>query len=153
MKVRQAQLSDLDVLTELFDLYRHFYLYPRDLALARNFLAERMGNKESVIYLAENELHEGLGFVQLYPSFSSTLAGKVWILYDLFVHPRARRQGVALALMRRAECLAAETGAVEINLSTATDNVEAQALYESLGYKRDQDFLVYALSPGSRESD
>ncbi|MCJ7555671.1 MAG: GNAT family N-acetyltransferase [Gammaproteobacteria bacterium] len=153
MNVRQAQLSDLDVLTGLFDLYRQFYLYPQDLTLARNFLAERMGNKESVIYLAENERYEGLGFVQLYPSFSSTLAGKVWILYDLFVHPRARRQCVALALMRRAERLAVETGSVEINLATATDNVEAQALYQSLGYKRDQDFFVYALSPGSSGSD
>ena len=153
MNVRQAQLSDLDMLTELFDLYRQFYLYPHDLTLAGNFLRERIGNQESVIYLAENDQHEGLGFVQLYPSFSSTLAGRVWILYDLFVHPRARRQGVALALMRRAERLARETGAVEINLATANDNVEAQTLYESLGYKRDQDFFVYALSPGSGESD
>ena len=153
MIVRQAQLSDLDVLTELFDLYRQFYLYPQDLTLARNFLEERIGNQESVIYLAENERHEGLGFVQLYPSFSSTLAGKVWILYDLFVHPGARSQGVARALMKRAERLAIETDAVEINLATATDNVEAQALYESLGYQRDEDFFVYALSRGSREFD
>ncbi len=153
MNVRQAQLSDLDLLAELFDLYRQFYLYPHDLPLARDFLRERIGNQESVIYLAKNEQDEGLGFVQLYPSFSSTLAGKVWILYDLFVHPRARRQGVALALMKRAERLAIETGSVEINLATAIDNVEAQALYESLGYKRDRNFLVYALSPGSGESD
>ncbi|MCW8846975.1 MAG: GNAT family N-acetyltransferase [Gammaproteobacteria bacterium] len=150
MIVRQAQLSDLDMLAELFDLYRQFYRYPRDLNLARNFLRERIGNEESVIYLAENEQSEGLGFVQLYPSFSSTLAGRVWILYDLFVHPGARRQGVARALMERAERLATATGAVEINLATATDNVEAQALYESLGYQRDRDFYVYALSPGSR---
>jgi ribosomal protein S18 acetylase RimI-like enzyme len=153
MHVREAQLSDLDRLAELFDLYRQFYHYPHDLTLARNFLRERICNQESVIYLAENAQHEGLGFVQLYPSFSSTLAGRVWILYDLFVHPGARRQGVALALMSQAERLARETGAVEINLATATDNVEAQALYESLGYKRDQEFFVYTLNPKSGESD
>jgi ribosomal protein S18 acetylase RimI-like enzyme len=147
MRLRQAGLNDLDMLAELFDLYRQFYRYPADAALARSFLGDRIGNSESVIFLAEDDAGTGLGFVQLYPSFSSTLAGKVWILYDLFVHPGARRQGVARALMERATRLARETGAVEINLATATDNRQAQALYESMGYRRDQEFYVFALDP------
>lgn len=145
MQIRQAKPGDLDALAELFDLYRQFYEYPQDIGLARRYLSERIRNKESVIYLARDEDELALGFVQLYPSFSSTLAGKVWILYDLFVRKEARRQGVARALMDRANHLARETGAVEINLATATNNAQAQALYESLGYKRDDEFYVYAL--------
>jgi ribosomal protein S18 acetylase RimI-like enzyme len=151
MNLLQVQLNDLESIAELFDLYRQFYRYPPDRALAREYLRERIENSESVIYIARDSVGNGLGFVQLYPSFSSTLAGRVWILYDLFVRPEARRQGVAQALMNRAERLARETGAVEINLSTATDNIQAQALYESLGYQRDQDFYVYALTPGNQE--
>jgi len=145
MQIRQAKLGDLETLAELFDLYRQFYEYPQDIGLARRFLADRISKQESVIYLAQHDDGMALGFVQLYPSFSSTLAGKVWILYDLFVRKEGRRQGVAKALMKRAAHLARETGAVEINLATATSNTQAQALYESLGYKRDDEFYVYAL--------
>lgn len=147
MQIRQAKLGDLEELAELFDLYRQFYEYPQDIGLARRYLAERISNRESVIYLAQDGDGMTLGFVQLYPSFSSTLAGKVWILYDLFVRKEGRRQGVARALMNRAAHLARETGAVEINLATAINNTQAQALYESLGYKRDDEFYVYALDP------
>lgn len=147
MQIRQAKLGDLDVLAELFDLYRQFYEYPQDIVLARRYLSERISKQESVIYLALADDGVALGFVQLYPSFSSTLAGKVWILYDLFVRREGRRQGIGRALMNRAAHLARETGAVEINLATATTNTRAQALYESLGYQRDDGFYVYTLKP------
>lgn len=147
MIVTQASPEDLREVAGLFDAYRQFYHYPPDPDLARQFLAERMEKGESVIFLARDEAGKALGFVQLYPSFSSTLAGRVWILYDLFVTPGARRMGVGRALMERAARLGRETGAVEINLATATDNLGAQALYESLGYTRDEAFYVYALTP------
>lgn len=147
MIVTQATPSDLPDVAALFDAYRQFYRYPPDRELATRFIAERMEHGESVIFLARDESGQALGFVQLYPSFSSTLAGRVWILYDLFVDPGVRQRGVGRTLMERAARLGRETGAVEINLATATDNHAAQALYESLGYRRDEDFYVYALSP------
>ena len=45
----------------------------------------------------------------------------------------------------RAKQLALETGACEIFLQTARTNKTAQALYEKLGYVRDDAFLVYTL--------
>jgi GNAT superfamily N-acetyltransferase len=39
-----------------------------------------------------------LVFVQLYPSFSSVAARRIWILNDLLVTPPARRRGVGRAL-------------------------------------------------------
>ena len=85
-----------------------------------------------------------LGFVQLYPLWSSTRTppGRFWLLNDLFVVESARRGGVARALMLRAEQLARETGAVGLTLSTAVDNLRAQPLYESLGYVRDTGFFT-----------
>ncbi len=86
-----------------------------------------------------------LGFVQLYPLWSSTRTppGRLWLLNDLYVVEPARRGGVARALMLRAEQLARETGAVGLMLSTAVDNLRAQPLYESLGYVRDTQFYSY----------
>ena len=95
--------------------------------------------------LALDNKGSALGFTQLYSSYCSVAAKPIWILYDLYVDSTARKNGVAKALMNRALLLARETGACRIDLETASDNIAAQALYESLGYERDQDFYKYSL--------
>lgn len=135
------------LLAPMFDAYRQFYHQPPDINGSRRFLEQRLKQDESVVFLAVDDSGEqGLGFVQLYPSFSSVAALPIWILHDLFVVPERRRQGVARALMEAARVLAAETGADGLALSTATDNFGAQSLYESLGYRRDKKFIYYFLA-------
>jgi GNAT superfamily N-acetyltransferase len=144
--VRQAGPGDVDLVVPLFDAYRQFYEQPSDPALARAFLAERLARAESVVFLAERD-GRAVGFVQLYPLFSSTAArpGRLWLLNDLFVAPEARGGGVGRALMERARRLAEETGAVGLELATARANSGAQRLYESLGYRQDDQFIRYEL--------
>jgi ribosomal protein S18 acetylase RimI-like enzyme len=146
MSIRQATLEDLDLVAPLFDAYRQFYRQPPDLPLARAFLQARLGGGDSVIYLAEEE-GTVVGFVQLYPLFSSTAPrpGRIWLLNDLYVTPDVRGRGVGRQLMDRARQLAEETGARSIELTTASSNTRAQALYESLGYRRDEEFFYYSL--------
>jgi len=143
--ILQAGHEHLDVLTPLFDAYRVFYEQPSDLEAARNYLWERLSRLESVVFLAM-EGDKGLGFSQLYPSFASVSLGRVWILYDLYVAPDARRQGIGRALMERAREFAYATGAVGMELTTAIDNRPGQALYESLGWVRDEEFFYYELT-------
>jgi GNAT superfamily N-acetyltransferase len=144
--VRQAGPGDVDAVAPLFDAYRQFYQQPSDPALARAFIAERIARSESVIFLAERE-GQAVGFVQLYPLFSSTAARprRLWLLNDLFVSPSARGGGVARALMDRARRLAEDTGAAGLELATARTNLPAQRLYESLGWRQDELFLRYEL--------
>ena len=144
--VRQAGPADADLVAPLFDAYRQFYEQPSDPALARAYIAERLERHESVIFLAERD-GRPVGFVQLYPLFSSTAARprRLWLLNDLFVAPEARGGGVGRALMARARLLAQETDAVGLELATARGNTTAQRLYESLGYRRDDGFLRYEL--------
>lgn len=59
----------------------------------------------------------------------------------------ARGRGVARALMERARRHALETGALRLVLQTARNNIHAQALYESLGYARDEGMYEYSLEP------
>lgn len=144
--VRQAGPADVDAVAPLFDAYRQFYHQPSDPALARAFIAERIARSESVIFLAERD-GQAVGFVQLYPLFSSTAARprRLWLLNDLFVSPSARGGGVARALMDRARRLGEDTGAAGLELATARSNTPAQRLYESLGWRQDELFLRYEL--------
>jgi GNAT superfamily N-acetyltransferase len=144
--IRRASEADLRTAAGLFDGYRQFYGQLADYSLAEAFLRDRFANNDSVVFLAiDPPSGEGLGFVQLYPSFSSVAARRIWILNDLFVAPVARRRGVGRALLAAARDLGASTGARRLVLSTVATNREARALYESCGYKEDEIFLVYKL--------
>jgi len=143
--VRYACLDDLDTLAPLFAAYRVFYEQPHEVAAARHFLHERLALQESVLLLAELD-GQAAGFIQLYPSFCSIAAARIWILSDLYVTPKARQHGVARLLMDKARDHAIATGAIRLELSTAHGNTRAQALYESLGYALDTVYRYYGLS-------
>lgn len=134
MKIRAAALSDADRIAPLFDAYRQFYGKTQDPARALEFVRERLQNHESVIFVAENEAKDLLGFVQLFPSFTSVQARRLWVLNDLYVTDEARGLGVGRALMNAARDHAVKTGAKRLTLETMDDNERAWRLYESLGY-------------------
>jgi len=145
IRIVRAGRNELDDLAPLFDGYRQFYRQRSDLAAAREFLRERIERAESVIYAAYAGSREAAGFTQLYPSFSSVSLKQLWILNDLFVRSDIRRGGVGRALLERARQHAVETGAKGLVLNTAVTNKPARTLYESCGWKRDDEFLQYHL--------
>ncbi|MDW5415277.1 GNAT family N-acetyltransferase [Iodobacter sp. CM08] len=143
--VRYAHLDDINQLAPLFDAYRVFYQQESHLQIAYNFLQQRLALNESVILIATNANNDAIGFIQLYPSFCSISAKRIWILSDLFVSEAARGQRVSSALMEKARLHALQTSAIRLELSTAHTNNRAQALYESLGYQLDITYRYYAL--------
>jgi GNAT superfamily N-acetyltransferase len=144
IQVVQLRLQHIELLVPLFDAYRQFYKQTSDMPGAQEFLRERLERDESVIFLAMDG-DKPVGFTQLYPSFDSVTMRRMWILYDLFVVPAARKRGVAKLLMQRARQFTVETKAKGLILETATDNIPAQKLYEQLGWKRDTAFHRYCL--------
>ncbi|MCU1758539.1 GNAT family N-acetyltransferase [Pseudomonas sp. 14P_8.1_Bac3] len=145
VQVHRADASHLDQIASLFDAYRGFYGQPSNLKQSREFIAERIARDESVIFLAQDAAGEALGFVQLFPTFSSIDAHRTWLLGDLFTAPAARGRGVGTQLMNTARAFAVLTGAKGMTLETATDNHSAQRLYESLAYVRDTGYYTYCL--------
>ena len=139
---RLAVGDDLDVLAILFDAYRQFYDQAPDVERARTWLSQRLAQKESVVIVAQIG-DDIVGFCQMYPSFCSVSAAPIFVLYDLFVRPDARRFGVGRTLLLAAEMQAGTCGAHRMDLTTARTNRQAQALYESLGWTRDDVFLAY----------
>ena len=144
IQIIEAGREHLVTLIPLFDAYRVFYEMESDLQGARSYLGERIRKQESVIVLALSG-RKRLGFTQLYPTFDSLWMKPIWVLYDIFVTPPARRKGIGRALMLRAQGFARATGAAGMTLTTAVDNEPAQALYESLGWIRDTDVYYYEL--------
>jgi GNAT superfamily N-acetyltransferase len=140
----RADLSHVSAIAPLFDAYRQFYKQAPDLERVSAFVADRITNGESVIFLAvaDGKYH---GFTQLYPLLSSVELGKAWLLNDLYVAPSSRGQGIGEALLERARQFAVETGAVSLMLETGVDNFAAQHLYERLGWVRETKFYTYNL--------
>jgi ribosomal protein S18 acetylase RimI-like enzyme len=151
VRVRRAGREDLPALVPLFDAYREFYEQPPDLARSERFLADRLEHDESFVFVAE-EAGRAVGFMQLYPTFSSVTLGRVYVLNDLFVAPQARGRGVASRLLETAREWSEREGAVYLELSTAVDN-PAQRLYEAHGWVLDREFLHYELIlPNGRDT-
>ena len=147
-KITLATSKDIDEVARLFDLYRQFYEQDPDLTLAQRYIGEQIANGSSVIFVAwggEGEDHHAVGFTQLYSTFCSVEASPIWMLYDLYVEEDTRGKGIGKSLMQQAHKMAAKSGASRIDLETAFDNINAQALYESLGYEKDNEFYKYSL--------
>ena len=51
-------------------------------------------NEESVVFIAFDEINP-IGFVQLYPSFSSLSMKKSWVLNDLYVKKTGSKRALA----------------------------------------------------------
>jgi ribosomal protein S18 acetylase RimI-like enzyme len=144
-EVQQATPADVGEIAPLFDLYRQFYGKQPNEEAARRFLFARLSKEESIVFYAR---HDGVpvAFLQLYPVFSSVSLARQWILNDLYVRPEVRKHGYGRALVERAHQLAQETQANSLMLETAVTNEAAQKLYESLGWKRDNEFFRYYLT-------
>ena len=146
MKIIRAGVEHSDELAGLFNQYRIFYEKKSNLEACRKYLEGRLEKNQSIIFAAQGRDGALQGFTQLYQSFCSVEMQPLIYLYDLFVAPAARRTGMARALMEAARQYALEQGADRLQLETAKDNVTAQALYEDLGYRRDDEFFTYHLS-------
>jgi ribosomal protein S18 acetylase RimI-like enzyme len=137
--------ADLQAAASLFNAYRRFYGKPSDLPGATDFLRQRGERRESVLLLARDASGQAVGFCQNYPSFSSVSMAPIWVLNDLFVSESARRCGVARVLLTAAADAARQAGVIRLTLTTQQENRHAQALYESMQWLRDGEFLTYHL--------
>jgi GNAT superfamily N-acetyltransferase len=144
MTTRKVTISDIDEVVALFDLYRVFYQKESNLAEARAFLLERLVANESQIFVVENDQKELMGFVQLYPLFSSTRMKRLWLLNDLYVKDNFRGKGVSIALINVAKEFCAETNACGLILETAKSNEIGNNLYPKTGFELDLEHNYYS---------
>jgi GNAT superfamily N-acetyltransferase len=131
---RKATINNLSQLAELFDQYRVFYHKDSDIPAAENFLKERFEHKDSEIFVAESE-GKLVGFVQLYPLFSSTRMKRYWLLNDLYVNENYRGKGFSKELIEESKELAKSTNAAGVLLETGKSNDIGNQLYPACGFE------------------
>ena len=143
MRIRRAERRDLLQLTLMFNQYRLFYNQEQNLQACKMFIKRRIENNDSYIFVAVIDA-QIVGFVQLYPSFSSVAMEKLYILNDLFVLNGIRKRGIASKLMQRAEEFANNNQACRLVLETHKSNLIAQKLYLKRGWKKDFETFYFS---------
>jgi GNAT superfamily N-acetyltransferase len=81
-------------------------------------LFERIKLNDSEIFIAEADNNNLVGFIQLYPLFSSTRMQLLWLLNDLFVDMEYRGKGIAKQLIDKAKNHCIQTNACGLILET-----------------------------------
>ena len=141
MTIIQANFNHLELLIPLFDGYRKFYKQESNIEATKLFLAERLNNQDSVIFIAFlNET--AVGFTQLYPLFSSVSMQPMYLLNDLFIKPNFRGKGIGEALIKESKLLCEAKQYKGLAIQTAFNN-PAQQLYQRLEFKKDSDLHFF----------
>ncbi len=120
LQIKQASIDDINIVAPLFNAYRIFYNQASDMAGATNFLYERIVKNQSTLFIAFIN-GEAVGFTQLYPIFSSVSLRPALLLNDLYIAERARKLGIATALLNKAKEFGKQNNAGWLLLETAFD--------------------------------
>jgi L-phenylalanine/L-methionine N-acetyltransferase len=132
---RQATLDDFDF---IYSLYFHpqvnsFLLYEMmDKSSFKPIFNELISKNIKFIYVADGQ---AIGMFKLYAHTFRT--AHVGYLGGLAIHPDFSGKGYGVKMMEQILALGKQKGFQRIELSTATINIKAIALYEKLGFERE----------------
>jgi ribosomal protein S18 acetylase RimI-like enzyme len=145
--IRPAREQDLPALGRLGAhlLVTHYAFDPnRFMAPGENpaegyawFLGTQLAEKDVVVLVADRD-GDVLGYVYagIEPLSWRELRESAGFIHDVVVDERARRTGVASALVEQAVDWLASQGAPRVMLMTAEQNPAAQRLFARLGFRR-----------------
>ncbi|MXG91792.1 GNAT family N-acetyltransferase [Nocardioides flavescens] len=132
--------------SKVFDAYRCHYGQPADAAQTLRWLTRMTeAGLLTVFTAALEDGTEPVGLATAHPVPASLGAGLTWQLRDLYVDPRARRRGVARALVTAVRRAGEAAGASRLSLVTEVDNAGALGLYECLGFRPVTGFTTLSL--------
>lgn len=142
-----AELRHIDAVVPVMDEYRAFCGFESKGSETQQFLQQLIAKQQSKLFLAiDEQTQQVMGFVNLYPSFSTLALKPIWILNDLAVSSRFRGRGLAIELIDGALEFAKSSGAIRVELKTEVTNARAQALYRSLDFNIDNDNVYYRVT-------
>lgn len=143
--VRFLTPADENQWRALFRGYREFYKLEASEEVVSRAWGWFMDPTHECKAIVAVEGAEILGFAH-HRRFSSPYTGTSHIfLDDLFTVPAARGRGVGRALIRRLTDMAAAEGRAGVQWMTAEDNLQAQALYDTLATRTT--WLTYDAKP------
>lgn len=123
------------------------FIPPLDLQTAAGFWqaqVDAVSAGEKIVLIARDEDRQPIGTVTLIPAGQVNGSHRAEIA-KMLVHPDARRQGVAAALLKRAEMVARDRGRRLLVLDTRQGD-DAERLYQRLGWESCGIIPDYALN-------
>lgn len=150
---RDDILSHLDSLAEILENCVNggasvSFMLPFTREKSRQFwqgVAESVGREERIVLACRDETGEFFGTVQLITDQPENQPHRADVA-KLLVHEKARRRGVAMALMEALETVAVEQGKTVLVLDTATGS-GAETFYQRAGWQKVGEIPRYALMP------
>ena len=141
MKIRQAQLEDIESLSAVFAEYRTTLGLEADLANSTQFLKARLSKQDCIIFIAliDDQIS---GFTLLFPFFTPAGIKEMWVLNDIYITDEYRHQGVAQSLLSEAVFFSKKTNKCKVYLATKIGNTNSQTLFEKFGFKK-TDYINY----------
>jgi GNAT superfamily N-acetyltransferase len=141
IEIERAAAGDAAELGPLFDAYRQFFTRQNALAASTQFLRERLERDECVVFVGRQD-ERAIGFVQLYPLWSSWYCKRIWFLSDLYVAENARLHGAGRLLVERVKVYALETDASSVMVELPLSEPHLREFYARLGFVADPVFAL-----------
>jgi GNAT superfamily N-acetyltransferase len=142
--IRFATRTDAPEFIGLIQALADFENLPGPDAAARERLVEHaFGPQPKYEVLVAEVAGEIVSYAIFFHTYSTFRAKPTLFLEDLFVHPRARRRGVAKAMLARLRALAEERGCGRFEWMVLDWNTDAQKLYDGVGAKMLSDWRLY----------
>lgn len=145
--VRQLVPADEARWRELFREYRAFYLLPESEEIVTRAWGWFMDPGHTSQALGAELDGELVGFAHHRPVVAPSLGMTARFLDDLFTDPAVRGRGVGRALITRLREIAAEEGSGFVQWVTAEDNIQAQALYNTVAARTS--WVTYEATPAA----
>jgi len=132
--------GDVPDILPLMRAYCDFYeVSPSEedlVAMARALIDDP--ERQGVQLIARDGDGRAVGFATVFWSWSTSDAGRLGVMNDLFVTELARGHGLAERLIEACRAEAARRGARRLTWQTAPDNARAQAVYDRIGATRER---------------
>ena len=134
MEIRDALPADGSGFVELVQCLAEFEkLTPPDPSARQRLLDHAFGPSPKFQLLLALEGERVMAYAAWFLTYSTFRARPTLFLEDLFVHPEARRQGVATRMMQTLRTRAGELECGRFEWTVLDWNEDAQALYRGLG--------------------
>jgi GNAT superfamily N-acetyltransferase len=144
VSIRMARREDGPAFVALVRALADFEKLPGpDEAAAARLVAHAFDEPRRYELMVAELAGEILAYAVFFPTYSTFRAKPTLYLEDLFVHPRARRRGIATAMLARLRALAEERGCGRFEWMVLDWNENAMQLYDGIGGKRLDEWRLY----------
>jgi GNAT superfamily N-acetyltransferase len=149
MEIRRAVPADGPAFIELVQALADFEKLPGPDAAARErLLADAFGEAAKYDLWVAEDGGQVVAYAVTFPTYSTFLGRPGLWLEDLFVHPDARRRGIATAMLEHLERVAIERGCGRFEWTVLDWNADAQRFYEGMGAEIMSEWRLVRRIPG-----